>query len=262
MQIGFYQFAPLHRNVDINLGKVETAVRHTRADLVVLPEMCFTGYMFSSREELAKFAEPVPDGPICRRIVELCRERNVSLVFGIAEQDSERIYNSAVLVTHRGDVHVYRKSHLFLDEKDIFDQGDTPFPVFRLDDVGIGMLVCFDYIFPESGRALALNGAQLVCHPSNLVLDYAQWMTLTRAAENRVFWIVANRTGSEALGEKAFSFTGRSQIVAPTGKLLYRAGMDTEELPVIDIDPRDALDKMATPRNHLLDDRRTDLYPG
>ena len=57
------------------------------------------------------------------------------------------------------------------------------------------------------------------------------------------------------------SFTGRSQIVAPTGKLLYRAGMDTEELPVIDIDPRDALDKMATPRNHLLEDRRTDLYP-
>jgi predicted amidohydrolase len=178
-----------------------------------------------------------------------------------AEQDGRCIYNSAVLVTHSGGVHVYRKSHLFLDEKDIFDRGDTPFPVFRLDGVGIGMLVCFDYIFPESGRALALNGAQVICHPSNLVLDYAQWMTLTRAAENRVFWIVANRTGSETTGEKALSFTGRSQVVAPTGKLLYRAGMDTEELPVIDIDPRDAFDKMATPRNHLLEDRRTDLYP-
>ena len=260
MRVGFYQFAPLHREVEINLGKVETAVRHARADLVVLPEMCFTGYMFPSRGELAKFAEPVPDGPICQRMVGLCRERSVSIVFGLAEQDGKRIYNSAVLVTYRGDVQVYRKSHLFLDEKDIFNQGDTPFPVFRLDGVPIGMLVCFDYIFPESGRALALNGAQVVCHPSNLVLDYAQWMTLTRAAENRVFWIVANRTGSETMGEKTLSFTGRSQVVAPTGRLLYRAGMDTEELPVIDIDPRDALDKMATPRNHLLDDRRTDLY--
>jgi predicted amidohydrolase len=93
------------------------------------------------------------------------------------------------------------------------------------------------------------------------VLDYAQWMTLTRAAENRVFWIIANRTGTETLGAKTMTFTGCSQFVAPGGKLLYRAGIDTEELHIIEIDPAAADDKNITPRNHLITDRRTDLYP-
>ena len=74
------------------------------------------------------------------------------------------------------------------------------------------------------------------------------------------FWVLANRTGKETLGEKTMTFIGRSQIVAPGGRLLYRAGVDTEELPVVDIDPGEADDKMVTPRNHLLNDRRTELY--
>ncbi len=262
MRVGFYQFQPEHRQKDVNLGRIEAALTNARADLVVLPEMCLTGYMFESREALAASAEPVPDGPSCQRLAGLCRKLDLGIVFGLAEKAEDRLYNSAVLITRRGELHVYRKSHLFLDEKDIFNPGDTPFPVFEVDDVKVGMLVCFDYIFPESGRSLALNGAQVVCHPSNLVLDYAQWMTLTRAAENRVFWILANRTGRESIGDRAMTFTGRSQIVGSTGKLLYRAGIDTEELPVIEIDPNEALDKMATPRNHLLRDRRTDLYHG
>jgi predicted amidohydrolase len=260
MRIGFYQFKPVHRDRDLNLERIASALSGTNAELVVLPEMCSTGYLFESREELAGVAEPVPDGPTCGRIMKLCRERNMSVVFGMAESAGERIFNSAVLVTAEGEVHTYRKSHLFVDEKDIFDPGDTGFRVFDTGSVKIGMLVCFDYIFPESGRSLALNGAQVVCHPSNLVLDYAQWMTLTRAAENRVFWVVSNRTGEETLGDRTMRFTGRSQVVGPNGKLLYRAGMDTEELPVLEIDPDDALDKKATPRNDLFEDRRTDLY--
>ena len=260
MRIGFYQFRPELRDVEGNTQRAEFAIRQTSADLVVLPEMCFTGYLFPSKEELLKFAEPVPDGPSCQRIIKLCREQNLSVVFGMPEKSGDRLYNSAVLVTYDGKIHVYRKSHLFLDEKDIFDPGDTGFGVFDLDGIKIGLLVCFDYIFPESGRSLALNGAQVVCHPSNLVLDYAQSMTLTRAAENRVFWVIANRTGAETVDDRTLTFTGRSQIVAPGGKLLYRAGIDTEELPIVEINPRDALDKLATPRNHLLRDRRTDLY--
>ena len=260
MRVGFYQFQPAFHDPKANLDRVAARLEATAADLVVLPELCLSGYLFASRAELARFAEPVPDGPSCRALASLCRRRGMNLVFGIAEQAGDRLYNSAVLVTRDGDCRVWRKAHLFLDEKDVFDPGDLAFPVFEVDGVKVGMLVCFDYIFPESARSLALHGARIICHPANLVLDYAQSMTLTRTIENRVFWILANRTGQETLGAKSLSFTGRSQVAAPGGRLLYRAGLAGEELPVIDIDPSEADDKLATPRNHLLDDRRTDLY--
>lgn len=261
MKVGFLQFCPEHLRPDANLEHVTQTLTGIDCDLVVLPELCLTGYGFESREQLAGFAEPVPDGPSCQVLARFCREQRLNMVVGLAERARDRIFNSAVLITRNGDCHTYRKTHLFLDEKDIFDPGDKPFPVFEVDGTQVGMLVCFDYFAPETARALTLNGAQIICHPSNLVLDYAQWMTLTRAAENRVFWIIANRTGTETLGTKAMTFTGCSQVVAPGGKLLYRAGIDTEELHIIEIDPADADDKNVTPRNHLITDRRTDLYP-
>ncbi len=260
MRVGFYQFSPIHQDRRRNLERITAALEHTNADLVVLPEMCTTGYLFSSREELARHAESVPDGPSCQALIPLCTRLNLNVVLGMAESAGERIYNSAVLITTAGAVHVYRKTHLFLDEKDIFDKGDISYPVVDLGGVKVGMLVCFDHFYPEAARALALKGAQVVCHPSNLVLDYAHTTTASRTIENRVFWILANRTGAETLGGRELRFIGRSQIVAPGGRVLYRAGAETEELPVIEIDPREALDKMVTRRNHLLDDRRTDLY--
>ncbi|MBN2537740.1 acyltransferase [candidate division WOR-3 bacterium] len=260
MRLGFYQFEPKFHDPEHNLARIETALGRARADLVVLPELCTTGYLLRDRAELERYAEEVPSGPTCRRLAAVCARRNLAVVAGLAERAGSRIFNSAVLFTPEGRVNTYRKSHLFLDEKDIFDPGDTGFPVFEVGSVKVGMLVCFDYIFPEPARSLALAGCQVVCHPANLVLDYAQWMTLTRSAENRVFWVLANRTGTETLGDRTLAFTGLSQIVEPRGRLLYRAGMDSEELPVIDIEPERALDKLATPRNHLLDDRRTDLY--
>ena len=190
----------------------------------------------------------------------LSRDRETAIVWGMAESDGSRIFNSAVMVTPQGEFHVYHKAHLFVDEKDLFDPGDSPFPVFDLGPVKVGMLVCFDHFFPEAARSLALHGAQIICHPSNLVLEYAQTNSVTRAVENRVFWVLANRTGSETLSEKTLAFNGRSQIVAPDGRLLGRAGPDSEELLVADIDPAEALNKKVTPRNDLLLDRRTDLY--
>jgi predicted amidohydrolase len=129
-----------------------------------------------------------------------------------------------------------------------------------LGSVKIGMLVCFDHFFPEASRSLALHGAQIICHPSNLVMVHAHTNSITRAVENRVFWILANRTGSETLGKRTLAFNGRSQIVAPDGRVLGRAGPDSDELLIVEIDPAEALDKKVTPRNDLFLDRRTDLY--
>jgi predicted amidohydrolase len=135
-----------------------------------------------------------------------------------------------------------------------------PFPVFDHRGVRLGLLVCFDHFFPEAARSLALKGAQVICHPSNLVLRYAHATTASRSIENRVFWILANRTGTESAGKKELTFIGESQVTAPDGRVLCRAGADTEELVVVDINPAEALNKQVTRRNHLLTDRRTDLY--
>jgi predicted amidohydrolase len=260
MRIGFYQFNPKPKAVAENLNRIVKRLEVVKADIIVLPELCLTGYLFSSRAELARFAEPVPDGPTCSLLLNFCTRQNINLILGIAERSGSRIFNSAILVTTSGTVHTYRKIHLFTEEKDIFDQGNLPFPVFTLGQVRVGMLVCFDYFFPESSRTLALRGAQLICHPANLVLDYAQSMTITRAQENRIFWVLANRIGSERLGNKEMKFTGRSQIVAPDGNVLVRASAAQEELPIVDINPALALNKNVTPRNNIFTDRRPELY--
>ncbi|MEO0085368.1 MAG: nitrilase-related carbon-nitrogen hydrolase [candidate division WOR-3 bacterium] len=260
MRVGCYQFAPEPGAVAANLARIRRMLAGVQADLLVLPELCLSGYLFPSREALRRCAEPVPDGPCLRALAATCAERSLNLVLGIAELAGDRLFNTAVLITGGGTIHRYRKAHLFMDEKDLFDPGDTPFPVFTLGPVRIGLLVCFDHFYPEAARALALRGAQIVCHPANLVLEHAQTTTRSRAIENRLFWLMANRTGVEADARRSLAFTGASQIVAPDGRVLVKAGPDAEELIVVEIDPTQALDKHVTPRNDLLADRRTDLY--
>jgi len=272
MRVGLLQFAPRQRDVRANLDHIARALRGVHADLIVLPELCTTGYLFPSRSEVAKLSEPVPAGRTCETMAVISRDAKTTIVWGMPEAVGERLFNSAVMVTPQGEFHVYRKAHLFVDEKDLFDRGDSPFPVFDLPPVirhsdlvighstKVGLLVCFDHFFPEAARTLALRGAQIICHPSNLVLEYAHTNSITRAVENRVFWILANRTGSESIGDKTLAFNGRSQIVAPDGRLLGRAGPDSDELVIVEIDPAEALDKKVTPRNDLFLDRRTDLY--
>jgi predicted amidohydrolase len=271
MRIGLLQFAPRPGDVRANLDHIAGALSNAHADLVVLPELCTTGYLFRSRSEVTRLSEPVPASPTCEAMAKLSRDTGTALVWGMPEAAGTCIFNSAVMVTPQGQFHTYRKAHLFVDEKDLFDPGDSPFPVFDVsfpsllgrrkgEGAKLGMLVCFDHFFPEAARSLALRGAQIICHPSNLVMVHAQTNTITRAVENRVFWILANRTGSETLDGRTLAFNGRSQMVAPDGRLLGRAGPDSEELLIADIDPAEALSKKVTPRNDLFLDRRTDLY--
>ena len=122
------------------------------------------------------------------------------------------------------------------------------------------MMVCFDWVFPEVARVLALQGADIICHPSNLVLGYCQQTMLTRCLENKVYAITANRFGFDRRPHGNLRFTGRSQIVAPGGTLLHRAASQRNDLFVMDIDPALARDKSITARNEVLQDRRPEFY--
>lgn len=264
MRVGFYQFQPRFGRPRENAEAVAAAVRQARADLLVAPELATSGYVFASREESAGLAETLP-GPSSELLQQACRESGGRVVLGIAEKAADGFYNSAALIGPDGVEGVYRKTHLFGEEKLHFAGGRTGFPVFTVQcggaPVRLGMLVCFDHFFPEAARSLALGGAQIICHPSNLVLpEYAQLSSRVRSIENRVFWILANRYGSEDRGGKKLEFTGSSQVTAPDGKVLVRAPAGADALEVVEIDPRQADNKKITGRNHLWEDRRPELY--
>ena len=124
----------------------------------------------------------------------------------------------------------------------------------------VGMMICFDYIFPEVARTLSLQSVDVICHPSNLVLDYCQKAMVTRCLENNVFSITTNRYGKEIRPHGSVTFTGKSQITAPKGKIIHQAKPLQTELKIVEIDIREARDKMITPTNHAIDDRRIEYY--
>lgn len=261
MKIAVFQFAPEFGNKEGNLRKIHDAVAQIDADLLVLPELCTTGYQFVSEGEVSELSESIPDGPTVAYFQRLCREEDCHLVAGLAERDDDRLYNSSVLVGPGGFIGVYRKVHLFCDEKRLFCPGNLGFPVWDAGGAKIGMMICFDWVFPEAARSLALQGAELICHPANLVLPYCQDAMVTRSIENGVYTVTVNRIGSESRRPKeTLTFTGRSQVVGPRGGVLLRTTGDREVIDAVEIRPEDTRNKWITPTNHLFDDRMVDQY--
>lgn len=261
MRVGFYQFNPVFGEVKRNLDTVASRLQGIECDLMVLPELFATGYQFLSKDEVEALAEPVPDGPTTTRLCELAKEGRMYVVAGLAERAWEHYYNSAVLVGPKGFIGVYRKAHLFFEETLFFMPGDTGFLVWDIGLAKVGILVCFDWFYPEAARTLALRGADILCHPANLVLPYCPDAMVTRCLENRVFSVTANRIGTEARGQKnPLTYIGNSEIVDQGGKILYRAPGDQEDLRVLDIDPKKARSKSLNQYNDLFRDRQTGLY--
>jgi len=260
MKIGFIQFNVQFGDKDQNLKTVERLMQQRDGDLWVLPELFNTGYLFASRDELQQLAEEVPHGKTTEALISLAQKSNSHIVAGLAEQEQGKFYNTAVYVNPHGFVGKYRKIHLFFEEKFLFQPGDLPFPVFDTGDGRIGLMLCFDWVFPEAARTLALKGADILCHPSNLVLPYCQKAMKTRCLENHVFAVTCNRIGTEQRAGKKLTFTGGSQIVTIRGSVFTRAGAKKEAVGVMDIDPLRARHKYITEHNHLLDDRRPEMY--
>jgi predicted amidohydrolase len=260
LQVGFYQFRPIFGKVDRNLNKVINTLKRIQADIIVLPELAFTGYHFADRSELEQVAEDPAHSPTLSALTEVCRQKDLFVVTGFAEKDKDKIYNSAVLVGPQGLIHVYRKIQLFFREKEVFEPGNIPLQVQKVKGIKLGMMICFDWIFPEITRSLALQGADLICHPANLVLSYCQEAMKTRCLENGVFAITANRIGADRRPHGTLDFTGKSQIVVPKGDILHRAKLRREEIFITEIDPRQARDKKMTELNDLFQDRRPLYY--
>lgn len=261
MKVGFYQFEPVFGDKKDNIDKVLVQLRTSQADLLVLPELFATGYQFVSKEEAFNLSESVPEGHTSQALIDLSREKGMYIVAGLAEREGERLFNSAVITGPGGFIGIYRKTHLFSEENLWFEPGDTGFQVFETPIGRIGVMICFDWIFPESMRTLALMGAEIVAHPANLVLPWCPSAMPIRCLENRVFAVTANRIGKEARKDgQALTFIGTSQITAHDGTILARAPEEGEAVMTVEIDPARARDKALNPYNNLIEDRRPALY--
>jgi len=237
------------------------------ARLVVLPELCNTGYVFASRAEAFALAEPLPDGPSCQAWQAAASEHGVTIVAGIAELDGGRLYNSAVLIGPSGYIGRYRKNHLWGDENLFFEPGDLGMPVFDIPVGRIACAICYDLWFPELYRLASLHGADLLCVPTNWVPMRSQpqhlpmmanMLVMAGAHSNAMFIAAADRVGVER-GQR---FIGNSLIVGPEGWPLAGPGApDAEEVLIADLNLSDARrSKHLNTFNHVLRDRRTDLY--
>ncbi len=259
MRIAVGQTDPRPGEPAENRGRAEGLLGGVSANLYVLPELAFSGYNFTTAEEVGALAEPA-EGESSRFWTDFSRRKNAHVVYGFPEKADRRIYNSAALVGPAGVVGVYRKAHLFGWEKFFFSPGNGGFPVWDISGVRVGILICFDWFFPEAARTLALAGAEILLHPANLVLPHGPAAMVTRCLENRVFAATADRVGTEPGGAGPLTFIGQSQIISPSGEILARLGSTDPSVAVVDIDPALARDKRLGSGNDLFSERRTDLY--
>jgi len=259
MIVGYIQNSPAFGDKTRNFDQVAVLTDGIKADLLVLPELFATGYAFTSKAEAQHLAETT-DGMTAEFLKKLSADTGAIIVGGFIEKEKDQIYNSAIMVFEDAVIGTYRKIHLFNKEKLWFSPGNKNLEVYHLHGMKIGMMICFDWMFPEVARTLTLKGVQIIAHPSNLVMPWCQNAMVTRCLENRVFAITANRIGREIRGDDDFWFTGRSQITCVNGNILSAA--PTEQLCVntMDIDIYHADNKSINPYNDLLKDRREDFY--
>lgn len=263
IQAAYLQYEVAFGDWDANAETVRALLADAPdLQLLVMPELAFSGYEFSDKAEVESLAEPFEGGPTSAFLRELARERGMVVVAGYAERAPAGCYNAAMLVMPDGTPHNYRKIHLFNREQDVFLPGDAPPPVIKTPAGRIGVMVCFDWFFPETARCLALAGAEIIAHPSNLVLPWCQQAMYARSVENGVFTITTNRIGTESRTDRSLTFTGGSQILNPRGEVLAQASTDQSELGWAAVDPAVARDKKVAGRNDLLADRRPELYRG
>jgi predicted amidohydrolase len=236
------------------------------AAIVVLPELMSSGYVFESKAEAAACAEPA-DGETVGVWARLAADHGIVIVGGFCEAAGGDVSNSAALVDRSGLCGVYRKAHLWDNERRWFSAGSTAPPAVETEFGRIGMMICYDLEFPEWVRLPALDGAQLLCAPAN-------WPDSPRpagerpaevvrvqagAAVNRVFIAACDRTGEE----RGVDWVGGSVIVDVDGWPLasaFRATGSVSDTIYAACQLGDAMNKKIGASNNVQTDRRPELY--
>ena len=241
---------------------IEQAARDG-AQVVVLPELASSGYVFTDRAELASLAEP-RDGPVIAEWANLAAAFGLVIVAGFPEAAGDAIFNSAAIVDPTGLRGVYRKTHLWNTENAVFDRSDDLPLVVDTDHGRIGVMVCYDVEFPEWVRAVALAGADLLCAPVNWPLlprpegerPTEMVRALAGAGMNRMPIAVCDRVGVE----RGQDWIGGTVITDADGYPLALGEYGKPGNVTADVDLTQSRVKKFNEYNDVHGDRRTDLY--
>ncbi|GAB6188740.1 apolipoprotein N-acyltransferase [Marinitoga arctica] len=259
MKIGLVQFRPELFQVKENVERGIKLIKEKNADIFIFPELAFTGYTFNTKSEIEWVSEDI-NGYSIKIFKDFAVSKKTNIVFGFVEKSEGKFYNSSILIKSDGSTRIYRKTHLFFEEKLFFEKGDTGFWVEEIKGVKIGLAICFDWFFPESFRTLTLKGAQVIAHSANLVMPYCQEANKIRSLENRVFIATSNRWGEEKNLLNTNKFTGMSQITNPKGEVVIRFPEKGDMVKVVDIDHKMALNKNINKYNNIIEDRMEKFY--
>lgn len=252
MKVGFCQFNVAYKNIEANLNKIKDMISGSDADLIVLPELCLSGYYFKTKEELNEYADESVQARMISELQLISKRKEMYIVAGFAEKEKDKLYNSAFVIGPEGLIGVHRKVNLTVNEK-IFDRGNG-FEIINLGNVKIGNVICFDSWFPESYRLLSLKGAQIICCPANFGGHWTPEVLKVRSLENKVYTILSNRTGIEKVDNNDEEFRGESQIIDYEGKVLAKANQG-DCLMLVEIDPEVVIKK----NNMISDDMNFEL---
>lgn len=233
MKLELVQLAGRDGDTAFNLQRTLDAITQCApaTDIVVFPEAQITGFL--NHRNIAELAEPL-DGPNVQAILQASRERDVAVVVGLIENDGGQYYNTTLFITPEGIALSYRKTHLWVSEPGLVLPGDR-YATVEWRGVRIGLLICYDTEFPETARAVAALGAELILVTDGNMEPYGhvhRTSVSARAQENQVFAVVVNRVGD---GDDDVVFAGGSAVVDPCGHVLLEAGRQ-ECRHVIDLD--------------------------
>lgn len=254
------------RNIEHMEALIDQATSKAVVDLVVFPELANTGYIKpldpSFGSSFLQQAETIP-GPTTDALCEAARKQGVHIVAGVCQLHPRipaTVYNSAVLIDAAGQIlGVHHKMHIPRNEKHYFYAGNT-MEVFDTELGCLGLAICYDIMFPELLRVLALKGAEIVCVPTNSPKwgysnpHFSEYLPAARAMENKNFVISCNRVGVE----DDTVFCGRSVITSPKGDILGQSQGEAEEVIHATLE-RDVLFE-ARAAQSVFRDRRPELY--
>ncbi|WP_458369427.1 nitrilase family protein [Pseudomonas mandelii] len=262
------QVAPKIGDLAYNRTLTERAIRSAAlqgAQVIVLPELVQSGYLFADRDEALSLSETT-DGPTLRLWAALAKELNVVVVGGFCERlQGDALANSAAMIDPQGLRAVYRKAHLWDAESEIFSPGNDAPPVVETVHGRIGMLICYDLEFPEWVRLPALAGAELLCAPVNWpdgprppTERPAEVVRVqANASVNRMFIAACDRHGHE----RGVGWVQGSVIVDADGyPLAGPAEQGGEQILLATLNLAEARNKRISARNDLHRDRRLGLY--
>ena len=271
-------------NVGDNIKKADEMTREAvkkGANIILLPELFERQYFCQERRyEYYAYAKSVQENDAVQHFTQTAKELGVVIIVSFYEKNINVLYNTVTVIDADGsNLGIYRKTHIpddhYYQEKFYFTPGNTGFKVFntRFGNIGIG--ICWDQWFPETARALAVNGAEILFYPTAIgsepILEcdsMPHWRRCMQghAGCNLVPVVAANRIGIETVdpceangGQKSsLKFYCSSFITDNTGEVICEAGRDTEEVLVAQFD----LDEYMTDRLSwgLFRDRRPEIY--